>query len=365
MVRSNRDLLLAGLILVLCAAPLAAQNPQIPPAPVPLQPAPQGQIPPPPPFEPEGSAQPAPTPVPPPGAWQPAQPLPVPTVPPFQEASPGPSPSPSPSPAYGESGFYGILEISLVFPTLTGSLSGNTIVGGVTREVTVSSAELSFAGVPFFELGYRLPGGIGAVSGDYRAIVTTGSANIAGFDVKGMGFLQTRLNLNQIDIDYNTPAWPIFPLWQLAGNAGIRIATCYFDNQITGDFAQEHATSNFVGAGPQGMIEVGRSLPLVPGLSATAKLDGSIIFGSISHSFEETLNLPGGPVGGTVRYNSGQTVETLKFDIGLAYSPPGSERWARFGFGYQFEYWWNIGTSGASRGDLYTNGIYFRGEFNF
>lgn len=67
----------------------------------------------------------------------------------------------------------------------------------------------------------------------------------------------------------------------------------------------------------------------------------------------------------------------LTYRLGLEYVPPVRGRWMRFSFGYEFDYWWNVGNTGTngylnksseispSREDIYLQGIFFRGEFAF
>jgi hypothetical protein len=105
---------------------------------------------------------------------------------------------------------------------------------------------------------------------------------------------------------------------------------------------------------------------LIPGLAVTSKLDGGVAVGQITQSFGTTFNYgPGDEVGGATRYHVDQSVPMLTYQLGFSYTPPGWVNWARFGFGYQFEYWWDVGTAGNSRTDFFSNSIYFRGEINF
>jgi hypothetical protein len=326
---------------------------------------------PPPPQQPEPQFQTPPVYLPPAGN-QPPPPIGgpvVPPTPPFCSPAPGGDIGPAALPRIGGgsagSGFYGNLELFVLWPQLRGSLSGPVTVGGKTETVFLGNAGLDATGSPLFELGYRISDEIGAVAISYRSVVATGTDTVALYDVDGPGFLRTLINFNVVDLDYASPVIHIAPLWDLAWRGGVRIAACYSSDEILGGFKEEEATNNFVGAGPFGAVEVGRSIPLIPGLAATAKIDGSLLFGNISQSYQEVFALPGGQLGGADRINHFQTVETFTLDIGLSYSPPGAAHWARFGFGYQFEYWWNLGTTGGSHLDYLSNGLYFRGEFNF
>jgi hypothetical protein len=312
--------------------------------------------PPPPPFPAQGY-----NPVPPPGN----QPSPA-----FVPALPADSVvAPSGGLFFGQQcGFYGMFEISLLFPEIRGFLSGPVTVTGLpSTEVTLGSASLDTIGSPRLEIGYRLGDGLGAVAVSYRSVVSKGGDNAPAFSEFGNPFLTSILNVNVVDIDYVSPAYNTAPLWNFSWRAGVRTAGVYYQNVVTGTFGNQEATSNFVGAGPHAEIEVGRALDrdcCIPGLAVVAKLDGAILVGNISQSFEETIQTSP-PIGGASDFSRTQTVPTLTFDVGLSYIPPGNFSWARFGLGYQFEYWWDIGKSGSSHGDLMINGLYFRGEFNF
>ncbi len=270
-------------------------------------------------------------------------------------------------PSFSLGGFYGVFEISLLFPDVHGSLVGPVTVGGVPSAVALDSANLNATGSPRIELGYRLGDGLGAVSISYRSMVSQGGETLAGFDALGAGYLSTRIDFNVIDIDYDSSPFNFAPCWELAWRAGIRTTAAYYDNLGIGGFVHEQATSNFVGAGPHATVEVGRALSMdrLPGLGVLTKLDGGLIIGNLSQSFEQTLEFPAGPVGDTTRFNHTEVVPMVTFDLGLTYSPPGAANWARFGFGYQFEYWWDVGSSGASHGNFSGNSLFFRAEFNF
>jgi hypothetical protein len=340
--------LLAALVLCGGAAAILAQPPALPSQPVPVGPSPNA--------------------LPPivlPRELPPGNPSFVPATPVFVDEPFRPVVQPE-RPVYAAPGLYGLLEFSLLFPELRGWLQGPVNLAGFQDTVVLGSANVDGTGSPRVEVGYRLGDGLGAVALSYRSVVTEGGGNIANFDVLGAGFLSSRLNLNVVDLDYVSPAYNIAPFWDFAWRAGVRGTAAYFDNRAIGGFAQLHASNNFLGAGPHGTLEVARALNLVPGLAVTSKLDGAVLIGQTTQSFEETLTFPSGDIfGGASRLHGTQSVPVLTFNVGLAYSPPGFGNWARFGFGYQFEYWWDLGRRGDSRGDLSINGIYFRGEFNF
>jgi hypothetical protein len=345
MVRTICQSLFVALVVLFAGSPLSAQSPNLPAVPVPVAPTP-------------GQPQP-----------QPMLPAPSAVPPPGQGGIFLNDPTPAAQQGRGffdPAGVYASLEISLLFPELRGFLSGPTTVLGVPQPVVLPSANLESTGSPKVELGYRLGDGWGAVALSYRSIVSQGGANIPHFDILGDGFLNTRLNVNVVDLDYVSPGYEFFTLWAFAFRGGVRGAAAYFDHQVSGAFATQSASSNFLGIGPHATLELARACEFLPGLAVVATLDGAVLIGNTTQSFEETVTFPGGQTfGGASRSSSTQTVPVLTFDVGLSYTPPGCPHWARFGVGYQFEYWWDIGTHGGSRTDLGVNGVYFRGEFNF
>jgi len=262
-------------------------------------------------------------------------------------------------------GYYGLFEISLLFPEIRGMLSGPVTVTGLpTNNVSLGSASLDATGSPRLEIGYRFGDSMGAVAVAYRSIVSKGGDNAPSISPFGNPFLSSLINVNVVDIDYVSPAYNILPYWNVSWRAGIRTAGAYYNSQLISTFGHQEATSNFLGAGPHAELELGRALEIVPGLAVLAKIDGAILVGNIAQSFSETLQTTP-PIGGASVFNSTETVPVMTFDLGLSYTPPGCLNWARFGLGYQFEYWWDVGNSGNSHGNLLINGIYFRGEFNF
>jgi hypothetical protein len=339
-----------ALVAAAVAGPVQAQPPGLPPAPVPVQ-QPPGPV--------NGIA-----PIAVPG--QPAQPY-VPSEPIFLDRGPGLLPPQPPSePRLAQPGLYGILEIQLLYPQLHGWLNGSVGVLGGTDSVSLRSACLETTGSPKFEVGWRLTEGMGAVAVSYRSIVSEGHANVLNWDALGSGFETSRLNVNVVDLDYVSPAYNFAPYWDLSWRGGLRFAAAYFDHEVDGAFAEQRASSNFLGAGPHAAIEVGRAFERCPGLGVTSKLDFAVLIGDVSQHFDETLNFgDSGLVGGAGHASTTQVVPVLTYSIGLTYTPPRCAQWARFGLGYQFEYWWDVGTAGQSHGDMSTNGVYFRGEFNY
>jgi hypothetical protein len=373
-----------GASVVLIASFLAseafAQPPGLPPQPIPMPPQPSGGGPAPVPPQPSGGVpgppvfgQPSPL----EGGQVPTIPVPptyppnnspvVPVTPIFgNPAAPLPPPVPLQPPPSPTPGWYGSLELLLIYPHLYGTLGGTTTVGGIPQSFSVTNPRLDTTGSPQVEIGYRLGDGLGAFAATYRSVVSSGGFNAPNWDPLGEGFVSTRLNMNVLDLDYVSPAYNFMPFWDIAWRVGARGAAVYFDDQIIGQLIDASASNNFIGAGPHATVEVARILDVIPGLAITSKLDGGVLVGQVTQSFDTQYNFgPGMVVGGATRFHEAQSVPMLTYQLGLSYTPPGWVNWARFGFGYQFEYWWDVGTAGSSHNDFFGNSIYFRGEINF
>jgi hypothetical protein len=354
MLGRSRIWLAAALVAGSLTSDVFAQSPNLPvqPIPVPAQP---------------DSTQPMPPITVPPIQVPPNNNAVVPMTPVFGTPTPTlPPPIPPSAAACPERGFYGSLELLVLFPHLRGTLGGSVSVQGSTDSFSITNPQLNSTGSPVVEIGYRLGDGLGAVALSYRSTVSRGGFTVPNWDVLGTGFVATRLNMNVVDLDYVSPAYNVVPFWDVAWRAGLRGAAIYYNDQVTGGFIDVNASNNFLGAGPHATIEGARILDLIPGLAVTSKLDGGVVIGQVSQSFDERFTFADGTqVGGANRIHSTQAAPMMIFQFGLSYTPPSWVNWARFGFGYQFEYWWDIGTGGASRGDYYSNGIYFRGEINF
>src|SRR5262249_16495310 len=134
-----------------------------------------------------------------------------------------------------------------------------TFPGGATTEAHLLGAELDWTGSPRLTLGYRMGEGAGEFLVSYRSLVTEGEANT--FDDNGdTGLLQSRLNLNQVDLDYGNYERALVPRWDMEWRVGLRVATVYYDTRanltlvrpfpdMPGLF-EAQTSNNFWGLGP-------------------------------------------------------------------------------------------------------------------
>jgi hypothetical protein len=266
----------------------------------------------------------------------------------------------------GPPGWFSAIELGLVAPDLNYHLSGPVALKGGTTQVTVPAADLDWVGSPRFDLGYRFGDGLGALVGSYRNVTSQGSGNIDHFDPAGGAFIQSRLNMNVIDLDYVSTELAFAPEWDLTWQLGARLAFVYFDSRATGKIFDEASSDNFIGAGPHFGVAVRRNIDLVPGLAAFGSLDGAVVIGESSTHFQASEQLGGGAFTfNDNRISGGRSVPVLTFRTGLSYAPPASAPWFRFAFGYEFEQWWGLGNVGDSHADVNVQGLFFRGEFRY
>jgi hypothetical protein len=266
-------------------------------------------------------------------------------------------------------GWFTNLEVGVVGPHVKNQLNSpvNTMSGPKILEVP--TAPLEWTGSPRIGVGYQLADNMGRVLLTYTSVVSQGTGSIANFDAFGAGFLRSRLNMNVIDLDYVSNPLSFCPQWTVDWAVGVRLATLYFDSQAVGGLLGQRVANNFIGAGPHGWVDLRYSLPEVPGLSLLGRIGGSVLIGDINQSFEETVRSTSGvPLfGGATRVNEAQAVPELNVRFGVEYVPPVRGRWMRFSFGYEFDYWWNVGNVNldTSREDISWQGLFFRGEFSF
>lgn len=311
-----------------------------------------------------------------PVAWDAEGATPAPSVPPVALEAPADTPSaegngpvlqgdplldcPSAQPA----GWFAALELNLVKPHVKNRLTAPVeIAGFLPDQVHLPTAELDWAGSPRFEVGYRLGQGCGELLVSYRFLATEGRTLLPEFDFFGPGFLESRLDLHVLDLDYASPEFELGPCWDMRWKVGARLASVFFDSRATGLFLGQRTSNSFFGGGPHAGLELWRQLT-VPKLMLFSRLDGAVVVGRIHQAFEETALFEEGPVGGATSMRLSQAVPVFNLQAGLSWAPPHCEHF-HLTFGYQFQYWWYLGRVADSRAELSENGLFFRGEWRF
>jgi hypothetical protein len=299
------------------------------------------------------------------------QPLPVyppPSIGPYQDWNGPPLQGGPPLdvPEVGGVGWFAGIETDIVGAHLKNRLIGPLAFSGSTDVVQLPSAQLDWTASPRIELGYRLPEGCGAIVLAYRSLVAEGGDLLPGFDLDGSdGVLWSRLNVNTLDLDCVSHEYALGPCWDMRWKAGARVGGVFFDSAAFGQFREERASNNFVGAGPHLGLDVSRRFG-ASGLALFGRLDFAALIGDIHQSFEEEFVAPDGTVvGAASRVSSTQVVPDLHFQAGLSWSPGGPYRSLHLSGGYEIEHWWCLGQIGSSRAELMSQGIFLRAGWDF
>jgi hypothetical protein len=329
---------------------------------------------------------------------RPAEPDPLPGLPrpPDQPASlmlpappPGPHPAPLPGlyfepdpgldpPALPAPGWFTELEAGVLGPHVKNHLNGTVRLpgqppGAMPDNVHVPEAELDWTVAPRVGLGYRLPSGFGEFVIAFRSLASDGSGSLPA--AGGAVALKSRLDLNQVALDYASREFSLWPDWDMKWRFGLRLDYVYFDSLAAGPagavgggataFAARD-TDRYVGFGPHWGLTLGRHLGCT-GLSLVGQADGGLDLGRIRQGFFEDGTAAGLPVAGQSHLSSSQAVPMLNVELGIGWRPPDYQN-LRFFAGYQYSYWWNVGRlsiTPTSRGELSDQGVLLRAEFNF
>jgi hypothetical protein len=250
---------------------------------------------------------------------------------------------------------------------------------GNTDTVGLLSATLNWAISPRFDAGYRLPSGFGEFLLSYRFLATEGSELTEGAD--GPARLSSLLDINQVDLDYASSEFSLWPKWEMRWRLGLRYAYVYFDSRADEAFEaaaagsgvfQTRVTNSFVGFGPHAGVDLSRRFGTC-GLAFVTKADFALLVGHIRQQFSErttTIGPDGQPLVGALGASDSQGVPVLEVQAGLSWQPP-RYPCATFFLGYRYEYWWEVGmldslNNGAGTfGEIFDQGVVLRAEFNF
>jgi hypothetical protein len=383
--RTLGRLLVGVAVLAVAAGTSLAQTGTLPSAPVPVVVPYQPGQPPPPPLPFDGRTQswqmPAPGGSPPVGGI--GAPLqlgapqsglaPLPPLPPPPPSPPLPPPPPPNlwagpagwNPVHPEPpGWFLDASIDILGPAVGNRLTGTVpLPSGGTATVALPGARLDWTAMPSFDIGYRLPDGVGAFTLGYRFLASEGKEFPLGPD--GTDELRSRLNINIFDLDYRTTIFEPLPRLQVQGIIGARLGTSFYDTQLSGAATDTHETNYYVAAGPHAAIDLNRRIPLVPGLALVAKIDGAILVGDDEQRFSTTtFDAFGNGTSSELTYRHTVTSEMLAIEAGLSYRFPDLDC-LRLSTGYRYEQWWDMGRSNGSATDLTTNGFFLRLEYGF
>ncbi len=255
-------------------------------------------------------------------------------------------------------GWFAGVDVDVLVPHVHNELRGIVPNGDL---VMLPSASLGWTAAPRVEVGYRFGQGLGEFVVAYRFVDSNGSGVIPGFDAAGNpGALQSRFSMNVIDLDYASQENSLLPNWDMKWRVGCRLAGVFFDSEAVSPLLLQHESNDFFGAGPHASVELWR--PIVESrVGFYCRFDGAGVFGNDIQHFDESV---GGavPMSGQTRQTQIVSTTMLNAQAGLTWTP--TDAW-RFSAGYTYEHWWDATFNGNSRGDLWTQGVFFRAEWKY
>jgi hypothetical protein len=274
-------------------------------------------------------------------------------------------------------GFFGAVDLSLLFPHVQHNVTSTVPINYSVVFIDFppfapprpnDTVNLPFAPqdatlAPKFTLGWRFSGERGGVQLTYRNIASEGNDWITNFDAAGDGALRSRLDLNEVGLNYTTSEHPLGALWSMRWEVGARLATIYHDSQGFGEVLGQKTSNFFIGAGPQAALDLTREIPDT-GFALFSRLDAADYFGRIEQKFSERLGDPRATYGfGNSEQDGSQAVPFVGVQAGLSWlSHFGRYRATA---GYEFNQWWNTARIGDSRGYVQAQGLFFRSEYNY
>ncbi len=256
------------------------------------------------------------------------------------------------------------VETGAMVPHIKNRLTAQVPVAGDLVTVHVPTGDLDWTGPIRVELGYRFPEGFGEVLLSYRSLVSDGFGWMANFDALGdSAWRRSRLNLNEVALDYASREYSLGPCWDMKWKAGVRLASVFFDARAVAPVLARRNSNDYLGAGPELGLDLWRRLGL-SGWAWFGRLEGAALLGKIKQGFNEEVIRDGTLVGGAQTIRGNQGVPVLTVQTGLSWTPPRYTR-LRLSTGYEYEMWWYIGQAADSAAELTDQGVFFRAELNF
>lgn len=268
-----------------------------------------------------------------------------------------------------QAGWWGTVDVSVIKPhidsgTNSGSLFANSFPA---NPVQLPTAQLHWTAAPTVRFGYRPTIGRAGFAVSYRGLASDGTGTIAAFDAKGAGQLYSRVNLQVLDIDAvfvdTVEMLPRCYPSLLECNLGIRTVGLQLVSSANGQQILSARESNqFVGSGAHMTFKVewpiGKSA-----WSIYTSGDFAGLVGQNRQDFSQTMLGPPRVSDSASMLNTTAT-EMINAQMGVSYMPVYFQRRLRLTGGYQFENWWNIGTS-SSNSEFQFHGVVLHGYWQF
>jgi len=268
-------------------------------------------------------------------------------------------------------GWFAEVDLGAVIPQIKNHLQDQVLLPGAAAANTVrlGSASLDWTIFPRIEAGYRLASGFGAFSVSYRGLGTEGNGSTEGPD--GPAALHSRLDMNEIGLDYSNNETSLWPNWDMKWTVGVRMLWVFFDSRAdevaAGSTIVEQRESNwYAGFGPHAGLELDRQIA-DSSLSFVLRGEFTMYLGRLHQDFfEESTGLGGILLSGQTRERVSQGVPSCSVFAGVRWKPP---QWnnAEVYLGYQYEHWWDIAKNNdtLSSGELNVQGLFVRAVWNF
>ena len=265
------------------------------------------------------------------------------------------------APPWAPPGWFGALEADLVGTHIKNRLTDSVTVGGVTDNIHLPTADLDWTVSPRIELGYRFCEGAGELLIAFKFLTTSGTESVPNFDPNSdSGDLHSRLNINVLDLDYGSREISLWPCWDFKWRAGVRFEGIYFDSTATSPLLQEHVSNDFYGAGPHVGLDLRRFIHGT-GLEFTTRVESAFVIGQTYQTADESEF---GIGSGSSRVSDTLISPWLGVQAGVSWTPPCC-KCVTVSAGYTFEAWWSMADIGSSRGDITSEGVFFRGEWRY
>ena len=260
-------------------------------------------------------------------------------------------------------GWFASVDLDLLGAHVNNELVAPVTAGLHTNNVRLASADLNWTVSPRFEVGYRLGQGAGELLVSYRFLSTDGTATTPAFDALGnAGSLRSRLDMHVVDLDYANQENSLLPWAEMKWRVGVRITSLFFDSEETAPALQQHVSNHFVGAGPHAALELWKPI-MDRQVGLFFKIDAAGVLGSVMQTFEETIpDAAGLSTSGITRQSQYMPTVMLNVQAGVSWTP--RDNW-RISCGYTYEHWWDATYDGNSRGDVMTQGVFFRAEWKY
>jgi Legionella pneumophila major outer membrane protein precursor len=239
----------------------------------------------------------------------------------------------------GGTGWFGSIAVGLVHPHVGGRLTDGPGLPFAGFDWTV---------MPRVEVGYRFADAAGDVRVGYRFLSADGT------DQSVVGGLNSRVDLNSLDLDYMSREWLVGGGPDMGRDlravVGLRLA----DATVKASGPFWNFRSEFAGVGPRFGLEWHTPLAASWPVELYTRADATGLIGQTRQTIG--FFLPG------LRQWNGAAAASA--EVGLGWRPLAPDGF-RVTLGYQFEQWWNLSRTDTANADLSVHGVFLRTEWRY